>query len=350
MRDKDRKEHGPFPELAVVLTPVAWIEGRAVDAETGEPVRLKRVVLCSFDRKADGEVVLCGCQSPRFEQPEVGRFRIPYADPGEYHLTLSADGYHDVEAFTPEVTELKLIEGLVVKLKKKEEGPTSGLPKQMISGAVTRDGKPVDGGWAALWLMPRRRNAVQADVLRGRTVVGDPICYSSVLIRGGTYAMNVPYQDDAWYVVIEEHGHALTQTGPIKVGVNEKRQLDIVCTEGGSIHGRVRNVPTGWEGFLWVVAFTKTAIQAETRVSPTGEFCFQQLPPGEYGLKVGHDAYNDSEVPKIAPHSSEEDWHELSEAEWKKLYDKKADPWQRAEVVTVEPGRELSDVELELPP
>ena len=42
MRDKDRKEHGPFPELAVVLTPVAWIEGRAVDAETGETLGLSQ--------------------------------------------------------------------------------------------------------------------------------------------------------------------------------------------------------------------------------------------------------------------------------------------------------------------
>ena len=57
---------------------------------------------------------------PGFEQPESGHFRIPYSDPDEYHLTLSADGYHDAEAFTPKVSELKLIEGIVVKLKKKQ--------------------------------------------------------------------------------------------------------------------------------------------------------------------------------------------------------------------------------------
>ncbi len=127
--DDDRKEHGPFQELSVVLTPEAWIEGRAVDAETGEPVRLERVVLCSFDRKADNEVVLSGCRSPRFEQPEVGRFRIPYTYPDEYHLALSADGYHDAEAFTPKVTELKSIEGIVVKMKKKKEGHRLGNAK-----------------------------------------------------------------------------------------------------------------------------------------------------------------------------------------------------------------------------
>ena len=80
-------------------------------------------------------------------------------------------------------------------------------------------------------------------------------------------------------------------------------------------------------------------IQAETRISRDGEFCFKMLPPGEYGLKVGHDAYKDSEVP-----------HPLSPEEWKNASEKKADPWQRAKVVNVTTGRETKDVELELPP
>ena len=151
-------------------------------------------------------------------------------------------------------------------------------------------------------------------------------------------------------MVVEEHGHALTQVGPIKIGVNEKRQLDIACTEGGSIRGHVKNVPTGWEGHLWAVAFTKTAIQAETRLSPAGEFCFQQLPPGEYGLKVGHDAYNDSEVPRDRPPTvPRKSGGNCPEEEWKQL-DQQERPIRggTTKVVTVEQGRELSDVELEL--
>ena len=147
------KEHGPFRQLDVVLEPVAWIEGRAIDAETGKPVRLSQVVLCFFERNANGEVVLSGCRSPRFEQPEAGRFRIPYSSPSEYHLTFSADGYHDAEAFTPKTTEFKPIEGIVVKLKKKKEGTVSDVAKQTISGAVTRNGKPVKTGWVGLWLL-----------------------------------------------------------------------------------------------------------------------------------------------------------------------------------------------------
>ena len=58
----------------------------------------------------------------------------------------------------------------------------------------------------------------------------------------------------------------------------------------------MKNVPAGWEGHLWAVAFNKTGIIVDTRVNPDGTYCFQHLPPGKYGLKVGHNAYYDSEL------------------------------------------------------
>jgi uncharacterized GH25 family protein len=119
---KNPPEYGPDKELSVVLKPVAWIEGYAKDADTGEPVQLDKVVLCFFERKANGEVVLSGCRSWGFEQPEVGRFRISYANPDEYHLTFSAPGYHDAEAYTPKVTELK--KSIVLRLKCRKRAKT----------------------------------------------------------------------------------------------------------------------------------------------------------------------------------------------------------------------------------
>ena len=335
--DDTGKDHGPFRELSVVLTPQAWIEGQARDADTGEPVRLDRVVLCFFERKANGEVVLSGCRSPDFEQPEAGRFRVPYSVPDEYHLTCSAAGYHDAEAFTPKVTELKPIEGIVVKLRKKREGSASEVPKQTISGSVTRDGKPVATGWVGLWKIGRACTVGWGWRMRGRTTVPDPSFIASAPIRDGAYSLNVPYQDDAWYVAVEEPGQPLTQVGPIKIAVNEKRPLDIACTAGGNIRGRVKNVPAGWEDHLWAVAFTKTGIQVETRVNRDGEFRFQQLPPGEYGLKVGHDAYRDSELGPKERAVTKEEWN------------REIDPWQRAKMATVEAGHETNLVELEFP-
>jgi hypothetical protein len=295
-------------------------------------------VICSFERKANGEVVLSGCRSPRFQQPEPGRFRVPYSYPDEYHLTLSADGYHDAEAITPKVTELKPVSGIAVKMRRKNEGTVSDIAKQTVSGIVTRDGKPVKVGWVGLWKMPGRENLVNAHILRGRTVVGDPFYFRSALIQDGIYSLDVPFQADDWYVVAEEPGQPLTQIGPVKVALNEKKTLNIAGKEGGSVKGRVNKVPAGWKGHLWVVAFTKTAIQMETRVAPDEDFCFPQLPPGEYGLKVGYDGYHDAEVPKRGPKPPADAW------------EKKSDPWQRAKVVTVEPGHETSQEELELPP
>ena len=194
-------------------------------------------------------------------------------------------------------------------------------------------------GWVGLWGMPRQEDAVNAGILRGRTVVGKPYAYESSPVFNGKYSIKVPFQGDNWYVAAEEPGQPLTLIGPIKIDLNEKKQMDIECTDGGLIRGRVKNMPQGWAGHLWVVAFTKNAIQAETRVSRDGEFSFKMLPPGEYGLKVGHDAYKDSEVP-----------HPLSPEEWKKVSEKKADPWQRAKLVNVKAGQETKNVKLELPP
>jgi hypothetical protein len=76
--DDSANEHGPTQQLDIVLQPQAWIEGNVADAETGKPVKLDKIVLCFFQRKANGEVVLSGCRSTGFEQPQTGKFRIPY--------------------------------------------------------------------------------------------------------------------------------------------------------------------------------------------------------------------------------------------------------------------------------
>lgn len=225
-----------------------------------------------------------------------------------------------------------------MKLKKRTTGTTSDVPKQTISGTVTRNGKPVRTGWVGLWKLREQCKVGFGWQMRGRTSVPDPAYIESTPIRDGAYSLTVPYQYDKWYLVMEEPDQPLTQVGPIKIAVNERKPLDIICTEGGSIRGCVKNVPPGWEGYLWAVAFTKTGIQMEARVSPNGEFSFPQLQPGQYGLKVGHDAYHDSELPSDGKRLSKEEWN------------REIDPWQRAKVVLVEAGQETSDIELELPP
>ncbi len=66
-REGVAKAQEPAKDLVVTLRRAGWIEGQAVDAETGKPVRLNKVVVCHFERKPSGEVVLRGCRSD-FEQ------------------------------------------------------------------------------------------------------------------------------------------------------------------------------------------------------------------------------------------------------------------------------------------
>ena len=160
--------------------------------------------------------------------------------------------------------------------------------------------------------------------MRGRTAVGDPAKYASAAIHNGSYRFDVPFQSETWYVVVEEPGHALTQVGPISIALKEQKTLNITCTQGGRIRGRVTGIPAEWEGHVWVVAFSKTAVRTEARVEPTGQFTLPPLPPGEYGLKAGHDAYEDAEVyPGKLATEHPESFQEI------------ADPWRRARIVTV---------------
>lgn len=332
----DEKQFGPVKQLRIVMRPTASIEGTATDAETGEPVLLDQVVICFFERKPDGEIVLDGCQAPNFTQPEPGHFRVPYSVPDEFHLTFSAKGYHDAEAFTPKVTTLTPIDGINVKMRKRVEGSSPTVARQTISGEVTEGGRAVKTGWVGLWTIRRPEAAIGAPVRRGRTIAPTEIIYDRCPIRDGKYSLTVPFQGEGFYLVAELRGRAPTQVGPISIALDEKKSLNIACVEGGAISGVVKNLLNGWENDLWVVAFTDTGIQAETRVSSDGTFSLHQLPPGRYGLKVGNDAYHDSEIPR-RPNDTPKAWGA------------KPEPWKRAVVVEVKASQESDGVELELP-
>ena len=243
VKDENNVEHGPIKKLSVTMQPEALIEGLATDAETGKPVHLDKIVRCYFERKPNGETALSGCRSAAFQQPEDGRFRVPYSRPDEYHLTFSARGYHDAEAYTRKVSQLQPIKGIKVKLRKKSEGTAAALWQQSITGAVTRAGKPVKSGWAGLCMMPRQYDRYSPHMLRGRTVIGDLAVYASTPIQDGKYSLDVRFQDDEWYVVAEEPGQPPTVVGPIAIKLNEKKRLDIECAEAGSIRGRCQKRP-----------------------------------------------------------------------------------------------------------
>ena len=263
----DKTDPVPAKELSIVLKRAGRFEGRVVDAETNEPVRLDKAVVGHVTRKPNGEPVVNYLHEAEAETPntEPGRFQALYYSPDEYRLTFVASGYHDADVFMPKVAGLETVGGIVVKLNKKAERTTPSVARQTIAGKVTRGGQPVPSGWVGLWALRKPAKAPNSPVMRGPHGRRGPDRLRQRSILEGAFTLNVPFQGEDWYVVAEEAGHALTQVGPIAVALNEKKTLDIACTEGGRIRGRVTKVPPEWEGNVWVVAYSKTAVRGEVR-------------------------------------------------------------------------------------
>ena len=239
----DAKPSDLVKELTVVMKRQAWIEGRVIDDATGEPVKIERVVLCFFERKPNGEIVLGGCRASKFEQPETGTFRVAYSVPDEYHLTISADGYHDGEAFTRNVSQLEPIDGIEVRLKSKsaDAKPQIATRRHLGHGyAEWRGGEERLGGACG---MRRQSDIVNACILRGRTTTSDTWAANSAPIRDGQYSLEAPYQNPFWAVTVEEPGQSPTIVWPVAIGANEDKHLDVACVARGVIRGRVTNEP-----------------------------------------------------------------------------------------------------------
>ncbi len=325
----------PVPELVVTLERVAAIEGRAVDAETGAAVPLRQVAVRQIVRTDAGEIASLG-RAATFPQTEPGRFRADYPGGNEYRLTFSAPGYADAVVDLPRAVEPPA--GVVARLKRQAAGPATPPARQAVVGTVTRDGRPVAAGWVSVLGVPRTTNPINAPVQHGRMVVDAAPVLDGGVIRAGAYRLDLPFPRGDFYLLVDEPGRPLARVGPITVAAGETKSNDIACPAGGAIRGRVAEVPEGWEGHGWVVAFSHAGVRAEVRVEPDGTFALPALPPDEYGLKVGHDAHEDPEVyPGINVRLHPEAFGQV------------ADPWKQARVVKVEAGRDADGVELEWP-
>jgi len=215
-----------------------------------------------------------------------------------------------------------------------------------VTGVVTRGGKAVGGGRVGGWQKRRKEmNRVNAAILRGRTLPmwGHEFVRTTVN-PDGTFALGNlkagPWFGP-WFLVYEEPTGPPTIVGPVAItGKDRTMTVDIAATPGGAIEGRVENVPTAMAGQVWVIAFDATILRREALVSADGTFRLEDLPPGRYGLKAGHDAYTDPHVPR----------RKAGEKPDPKDHQKLAKPWQGAVVVTVEPGEAESGVVVDFRP
>jgi hypothetical protein len=141
--------------------------------------------------------------------------------------------------------------------------------------------------------------------------------------------------------VYEELTGAPSIVGPVTITSKDRTlKVDVPVGEGGAIEGRVVNVPAAMAGQIWVIAFDATIVRREMLVSGDGTFRLESLPPGRYGLKAGHDAYIDPHVRRAKPGETEDTTE----------FQKPAEPWQGAVVVTVEPGKKARGVVVDFRP
>jgi hypothetical protein len=328
------------PALEIVMQREARIHGRVVDVGTGEPVTLSEIVLCTFTRKKDGEIVLDGCRAPGFDQPKPGEFSIGYTYPTEYHIAVSAEGYEDGEAFTPLVTTLQDIDGIVVQMTRKGTS-TDATPmlRQTIVGTVKDEDRLLEGARVALWAVPGKNNAENAYIIRGRTTIGDGYVFKSEILKDGQFSLDVPYQSGDWYVLVETPSRVVSLHGPVAVGRGETKYIEVVPRAGGGLRGLVTNhssvaLP------LYAILFSDVGLQYETRVKADGSFEFADVFPGTYGLKVGCDSIPDTEVPDF----SDENMTFESQFE---VSVQQSQPWSRAKRVIVNQGQVLKGIEVD---
>jgi beta-lactamase regulating signal transducer with metallopeptidase domain len=334
------------PAVTITLLRADSLQVQVVDADDGKPVVIQSVGQCDAVRLPDGKVERTLCRGVTFDKSKIGEFRVPISRDGGFVLTVTAEGYNLVEDFVPASLGTPAAP-LVIRLHKEDPSrrdqastaPTASSHGR-LHGRILRHGKPVPGAWVSLWpAFSKEENLPNATVLRGRGVPHLAYGFLKCLTAAdGTYSIDLP-DPGRWYVMAETPQGTPAIAGPLTTRAKEDRTLDIACIEGGTIHGRIRNVAPDLLPQLWVVAFDQGIFKTEVRVNADGSFTIPQLPPGEYGLKVGHDGYEEPELP----------WGRLMHRPDKdKLFDTLATPWKGAAVVNVQPEKSTEDVWLEL--
>ena len=319
----------------IVLKPCGYISGHAIDAETGEPVKIKTLGVCEVRRKADGTPYSYGCGEARFDQPHIGEFRAEVSTSGDKHLTIVADGYYYGGGYVFGFDLQTEAKDLTFKLRR--AGSSATAAPQRIRGVVTRNGKPAAEVWVSLWQKRKEWNLPNAGIVRGRTVDGTYRSWAIDVLtdQNGNYMLDV--SDPGEFYVVAHSSDSMAAVSPvITAAANAEQTCGLVLSPGGTISGRVLGAEPDVADRLWVVAFGHTPFQAAVPVEQNGEFTLRNVPAGEIGLKVGHDGYIDADVAR----------HPFP----KEVRDKESEPWKRAAIVTVHAGETTSGVELDYPP
>jgi len=241
--------------------------------------------------------------------------------------------------FLGRIAEHQNLKDIVVKLAR-EKGAKAREDRAGSAGVVAG---AAEGGRVGSWRKLRERVRGNVGMQRGRTAPAGGYEFGAAKVGpGGAFRLD-GLEPGSWYFTFEEPGRASTLIGPVELKKGEAAHpLTITPTPGATIEGRVENVPTAMLGHVWVIAFDDRIIRREVLARPDGSFRLEGLPPGRYGLKAGHDAYED-------PHSLGALRRPEMEKYRKEILEQ-AEPWRGAVVVEGRAGGATRGVVLDFRP
>ena len=203
----------PLPDgtrrFAVTVERERLLKFAVVDAATGAPVTVSSVVLCSYERDADGTPRLTGCTNPAVRRPVPGRVAIAHLGPNAYHLAIAADGYETSDMFLDPLPDDGNHDVGPFKLARRTDGgsagagPAGALTESIVSGTVAGVVEPTGGAdpaWAlvTLWTKPGTPSrAGTADLTFGRRAPSPGFCVASTVAdAAGRFSLTVPRTGD----------------------------------------------------------------------------------------------------------------------------------------------------------
>ena len=227
--------------------------------------------------------------------------------------------------------EAKDVDGIEIRLLHHDDVVVKAQVTR-IFGKLTRDGKPVTGARVSAWYLRGENEAINCRMQRGRIIPeGSFPCQFSVS-SDGAYSLG-ELESAQYHLLVQERGHGPWLSQRIAVLKSDRElEMNLEITAGGNIDGKVEGIPADLAGQVWVVAFNDNVFSCETRVQKDGAFSFKDIPPGNYGLKAGHDNY--FEKPDLGEKESQT---------------KPADPWKKAVKVIVEDGKTAANIAIRFP-
>ncbi len=229
--------------------------------------------------------------------------------------------------------------------KKKTESREPASFQQRVAGTVKNGGELLKFARVALWLPPRKFNAINSHTMRGRTTAGDGKVIASTIVRDGKFSLDVPFQDENWHLLVETPARIVALEGPLKIQQGKTKQLELSTQASGKVRGQVSHISDA-KGPLWAVLFSRTGLQYETRVGTDGRFEFQNVYPGNYGLKAACESVRDSEIPALPNPTDDEFTIEKSY----EVHEVPSRPFRRATRITVNAGQTTEGVLIRFQP